>query len=199
MHRVVYWWTLLLSLTLPHKGHALNEYARLDTCVTVVDARHFFKDFASRDNLSDRKWEANENDQRTIAHLLIDQVEFADVIILNKTGTSALRVRCLLCAHCALFVWHGLTSLSDLVTKKELEHLRAEIAMLNADAKILESKRSIVPLSEIMNTKLFSLEAAQRHAGWYVFMTQHTHAGIQLRADLAFQVQGARWRASARE
>lgn len=65
----------------------MNEYARLDTCVTVVDACHFFKDFASRDNLTDRKWEANENDQRTIAHLLIDQVEFADVIILNKTGT----------------------------------------------------------------------------------------------------------------
>lgn len=130
-------------------------YARLDTCVTVVDARHFFKDFKSRDNLADRKWEANDNDQRTIAHLLIDQVEFAEVIILNKTGM------------CCFSSSPSHFPLVDLVTKKELGRLRAEISMLNPDAKILESVRSVVPLKEILHTNLFSLEAAQRHAGWY--------------------------------
>ena len=67
-----------------------------------------------------------------------------------------------------------------MVTKKELEHLRAEIAILNADAKILESKRSVVPLSEIMNTNLFSLEAAQRHAGWCALTHKHTHRVLRL-------------------
>ena len=66
-------------------GNSLSKVAKLDTMVTVIDALNFLKDYESAEDLKDRNMELSDEDQRSIAHLLVDQVEFADVILLNKT------------------------------------------------------------------------------------------------------------------
>ena len=66
----------------------MADFARIDTCVTVIESRHFLKDFNTKEQLKDRKWEAKEGDERNITDLLTDQVEFADVIVLNKIGMA---------------------------------------------------------------------------------------------------------------
>ena len=120
-------------------GTALNDIAKLDTMVTVIDAKHFWKDFATEEELRDRKMGVTDEDDRTIVDLLIDQVEFANVIILNK---------------------------QDLVNKKELEKLKAVIHSLNPEAKVIESTYGKVPLSAILHTGLFDLEKSSQSAGW---------------------------------
>jgi G3E family GTPase len=117
----------------------LKDIARLDTMVTVVDCFHFLKDIQSAEELKDRKMEANENDERSIADLLVDQVEFANVIILNKT---------------------------DLVKKKELLQVENIIRKLNPEARVIKSKYSQVPLDCIFDTHLFDFEKASQSAGW---------------------------------
>ena len=98
-------------------GVSLSKIAKLDTMVTVIDALNFLKDYESAEDLKDRKMELSEEDQRSIAHLLVDQVEFADVILINKT---------------------------DLVSKDQLKHLYGIIRSLNRDAKVIETSRSKV-------------------------------------------------------
>jgi G3E family GTPase len=117
----------------------LSRFSYIDTMVTVVDSYNFFKDFSSANTLEEIKATTIENDHRTIVNLLVDQVEFANVIILNKI---------------------------DLVSSKELETLRAAIQKLNPVAKIIESKLGKVPLNEIINTGLFDYEVAESSAGW---------------------------------
>ncbi|MGO4904932.1 GTP-binding protein [Flavobacterium sp. W20_MBD1_R3] len=117
----------------------LSRFSYIDTMVTVVDAFNFFKDFGSAQTLQDRKASDIENDNRTIVNLLVDQVEFANVIILNKT---------------------------DLVTQKELEILKASIQKLNPVAKIIPSILGKVNLNAILNTGLFNYEEAESSAGW---------------------------------
>tara|TARA_B100000029_G_scaffold163693_1_gene159788 strand:+ start:496 stop:1752 length:1257 start_codon:yes stop_codon:yes gene_type:complete len=124
-------------------GVSLSKVAKLDTMVTVIDALNFLKDYESAEDLKDRKMELSDEDQRSIAHLLVDQVEFADVILINKT---------------------------DLVSKEELKHLYGIIRSLNRDAKIIETSRSKVPLDEILNTNRFNFDKASQSPGWLKMM-----------------------------
>ena len=117
----------------------LSQFSYIDTMVTVVDAFNFFKDFGSAQTLQDRKASDIENDNRTIVNLLVDQIEFANVIILNKT---------------------------DLVTANELTLLKASITKLNPVAKIITSILGKVPAGELLNTHLFNYEEAESSAGW---------------------------------
>ncbi|MDP3505585.1 MAG: zinc metallochaperone GTPase ZigA [Myxococcales bacterium] len=120
-------------------GVSLGEVARLDTMVTVVDAKNFLTDWEEAEYLADRGLAAMEEDERTVVDLLVDQVEFADVLILNKT---------------------------DLVTKKQLRAVEGVLKRLNPDAKLVHSERGQVPLKEVLDTRRFSLERAQQSAGW---------------------------------
>lgn len=121
------------------EGHSLSEIARLDTMVTVVDALNFLRDFDSNQALRDRNMSLGEEDNRTIVDLLIDQVEFADVLVINKT---------------------------DLITAEELEYLRAILLQLNPSAHIVTSERGQVPLAEVLNTGRFDFERASNAPGW---------------------------------
>jgi len=117
----------------------LSEISRLDTLVTVVDASSFYENLESLDTLIDRGWHESGEDQRSIVHLLIDQVEFANVILLNKT---------------------------DLVSKTQLDEIEATIRKLNPGAKIIRTMHSTVPLQEVLNTGLFDYETTSQSAGW---------------------------------
>jgi G3E family GTPase len=117
----------------------LSDITRLDTMVTVVDALNFFKDFGSADTVLSRKMTDDEEDQRSIVNLLTDQVEFANIIILNKT---------------------------DLVSEENLRLLEGIIRKLNPEAKILKTSFSQVDPSDIINTKMFNYEKAEQSAGW---------------------------------
>lgn len=117
----------------------LSRFSYIDTMVTVVDSFNFFKDFGSANTLEDIKATTIENDHRTIVNLLVDQIEFANVIILNKV---------------------------DLVSQKELDTLKATIQKLNPVAKIIQSQLGKVAPSEIINTRLFDYEVAETSAGW---------------------------------
>ena len=124
-------------------GESLSRVAKLDTMVTVVDALNFLRDYQSAEDLKDRKMELGEEDQRSIAHLLVDQVEFANVILINK---------------------------SDLVSKDELKNLYGMIRSLNRDAKVIETSKCNIPLDEILNTSSFDFEKASQAPGWLKIM-----------------------------
>ena len=117
----------------------LSQFSFVDTMVTVVDAFNFLKDFSSSDYLTTRALTNIEGDDRTIVNLLTDQIEFANVIILNKI---------------------------DLVTEDQLEELQAIIHSLNPEARIVRSKNSEVALENLLNTGLFDYEKAEASAGW---------------------------------
>ena len=130
------------------KGIDLSKFSYIDTMVTVVDCLNFFNDFGTNEMLIDRKLTDMEGDYRTIVNLLTDQIEFANVIILNKT---------------------------DLVDEKTVGLLKASIQKLNPGAKIITSNYSKVAPSEILNTKLFDFEEAQSSAGWQKELEGGTH------------------------
>ncbi|NJX16437.1 GTP-binding protein [Tamlana crocina] len=117
----------------------LSRFSYIDTMVTVVDAFNFLKDFSSSDYLVTRELTDIEGDNRTIVNLLTDQIEFANVIILNK---------------------------EDLVTQNQLEELKAIIASLNPEAKIISAHQSKVDLKQVINTGLFDYAKAEASAGW---------------------------------
>lgn len=129
-------------------GIDLSQFSYVDTMVTVVDSFNFFKDFGSPETLMDRNMTDMEDDYRTIVNLLTDQVEFANVIILNKT---------------------------DLVSEQHLGVLKAAIEKLNPSAKIIESSFSKVKPSEILNTGLFNFEEAEQSAGWIEELNKGEH------------------------
>ncbi len=118
---------------------SLSDVSRLDTMVTVVDAGNLIKNYSSTDFLKEKGEVAGEGDERTLVDLLVEQIEFANVILLNKV---------------------------DLVSKKELEIVRAVIRGLNAKAKIIETSNSKVALTEVLDTKLYDLKEAQNHPLW---------------------------------
>ena len=120
-------------------GIDLSKFSRLDTMVTVVDCFNFKKDFGTNELLLDRDWVDDHADRRTIVNLLTDQIEFANVILLNKT---------------------------DLISAEDLQLIRAVIRKLNPSAKQLETSFSKVELSEILNTGLFDFEESSQGAGW---------------------------------
>jgi G3E family GTPase len=129
-------------------GIDLSKFSYVDTMVTVVDCFNFFNDFGTNELLVDRKLTDMEGDVRTIVNLLTDQVEFANVIILNKT---------------------------DLVDTFTIGLLKAAIQKLNPSAKIITSNFSKVDLKEILNTKLFDFDEAQTSAGWQKELEGGTH------------------------
>ena len=118
---------------------SLSDVSRLDTMVTVVDAANLIKNYSSTDFLKDKGEVAGEADERTLVDLLVEQIEFANVILLNKV---------------------------DLVSEKELKIIRAVIRGLNAKAKIIETNHSKVAMNEVMNTNLYDLKEAQNHPLW---------------------------------
>ncbi len=121
------------------EGRSLSEFARLDTMVSVVDAGAFLRDLGSTELLEDRGESMGEEDERSLAQLLIDQVEFADILVVNKT---------------------------DLVTDDELEEVVSVLRGLNRGAEIMTSERGRVELSRILDTKRFDFEEASRAPGW---------------------------------
>lgn len=126
----------------------LSRFSNIDTMVTVVDAFNFFKDFGSPETLIDRDLTNIEGDYRTIVNLLTDQIEFANVIILNKT---------------------------DLVDQNTLSILRELIHKLNPNAEIIQSIFSKVEPAKILNTGLFDFEEAEQNAGWIEELGKEEH------------------------
>ena len=120
-------------------GFSLSQIARLDTMVTVVDASTFLRELARGEALAARDLDAGAGDVRTIADLLVDQVEFADVILLNKT---------------------------DVVSEKTNAMVAAVLRRLNPTAKIIPTDHSRIALSEVLDTGLFDLDLAAESPGW---------------------------------
>jgi len=120
-------------------GKSLADLSRLDTMLTVVDAASLLRDYASTDFLRDRGEAAGDEDNRTLVDLLVEQIEFADVIVLNKASSA---------------------SPQDLATARRV------IAGLNADAKVLEADYGTVPLGDVLDTGRFDYAKAQTHPLW---------------------------------
>ena len=120
-------------------GESLSDVARLDTMVTVVDAVNLLRDFSSHDVLADRGETMGEGDDRTLVHLLTDQIEFADVVVLNKVADAG---------------------------PERVDAARKIIRSLNADARIIETNQSDVAASAILDTGLFDFEKAHEHPMW---------------------------------
>ncbi len=120
-------------------GKSLQEITRLDTMVTVVDAENFLCDYEESASLIDRGIALDESDERNIVDLLVEQVEFANVIVINKM---------------------------DRVTDDERDRLRSLLHKLNPDARLVEAKYGKVPLDTILNTESFDFEIASSAAGW---------------------------------
>lgn len=120
-------------------GVSLNEFARLDTMVTVVDAFNFLKDYTCYDSLQQRGESLGEEDERNVVDLLIDQIEFCDVIILNKV---------------------------DMIDEEEKQRLFAILSKLNPRAKIEVSSFGQINLDKVLNTGLFDFAEASQAPGW---------------------------------
>jgi G3E family GTPase len=121
------------------KDESLSDVARLDTMVTVVDAVNLLADFSSEDLLARRGAVAGEGDERSLAGLLTEQIEFADVIVVGK---------------------------ADLVTQDRLEHVVGVVKALNPTAQVVCAERGRVPLDQVLGTGKFDLERASTMAGW---------------------------------
>ena len=121
-------------------GESLSDVARLDTMVTVVDAASLLKDYASHDFLKDRGESLGVDDERSIVDLLVDQIEFADVIILNKT---------------------------DIAKPNQLDAARKIIKALNAGAEIIETSNSVVAMDRVLGTGRFDFDQAHQHPTWF--------------------------------
>ena len=120
-------------------GFSLSDITRLDTMVTVVDARNILPELASVDSLVDRDMGISDEDERTIANLMVDQIEFADVIILNKT---------------------------DLVSSDDLNRVETLLRRMNAHAKLIRAEYGRIPGTEILNTGRFDFDHASTFAAW---------------------------------
>ena len=121
------------------QGVSLSDVAKLDTMVTVVDAVNFLKDYQEAKYLKDKGESLGEDDERSVADLLVDQVEFADLILISKT---------------------------DLVNTEDLERLKAILKTLNTDAKVLPIEHGNVDIDKVLNTGLFDFERARQAPGW---------------------------------
>lgn len=120
-------------------GLSLSDVARLDTMVTVVDAVNLLRDYSSHDFLRDRGETLGKDDDRTLVNLLVEQIEFADVVVLNKVADAE---------------------------PGQVEAARQIIRSLNADARIIETTHSDVPANAILDTGLFDFEKAHEHPMW---------------------------------
>ncbi|MFC6788946.1 zinc metallochaperone GTPase ZigA [Methylobacterium komagatae] len=122
------------------EGRCLADVARLDTMVTVIDAVNLLKDYGSNDFLRQRGETAGEEDTRTLVDLLVEQIEFADVVVINKARD---------------------------VSAEQLALVRAVVRGLNGDARIVETDHGRAALADILDTGLFDEEKAQRHPLWF--------------------------------
>ncbi|MEM9217035.1 MAG: GTP-binding protein [Cyanobacteria bacterium P01_F01_bin.150] len=121
-------------------GNSLKDIAELDTMVTVVDAFNFIEQYNSTETqVEERRTRLSTHDQTSVVDLLIDQLEFANIILVNK---------------------------SDLVSSEQLKKIHQMIRANNAEAKIIDTSRGNVDLKEIMNTGLFDFEKAQEYPTW---------------------------------
>lgn len=120
-------------------GRSLSDIARLDTMVTVVDAANLLRDYSSHDFLKDRGETLGEEDDRSLVHLLTDQIEFADVVVLNKVSDAR---------------------------PSDLDAARKIVRSLNADARIIETNHSNVPTGDVLATGLFDFQKAHEHPMW---------------------------------
>ncbi|MBE0694305.1 MAG: GTP-binding protein [Aquamicrobium sp.] len=121
-------------------GDSLSDVARLDTMVTVVDAANLLRDYSSQDFLRDRGETAGEGDDRALVDLLVEQIEFADVIVLNKVSDTPAR---------------------------DLDLARKIVRSLNPDAELIETDFGRVPLDRVLNTGRFDFEKAEQHPLWF--------------------------------
>ncbi|RBP48029.1 G3E family GTPase [Roseimicrobium gellanilyticum] len=133
-------------------GQCLNDLARLDTMVTVVDAKNFLRDFHSAQRLKERKLAVGKEDERNVVDLLVDQIEFANVILINK---------------------------ADTVDADEMREVRALIGAVNAKARVWETTHGEVPLGAVMGTGLYSESEAEQSEGWLDSLTEHTPETIE--------------------
>ncbi|WP_454656041.1 zinc metallochaperone GTPase ZigA [Bosea beijingensis] len=121
-------------------GLSLSDVARLDTMVTVVDAVSLLRDYGSRDFLRERGETAGEGDERTLVDLLVEQIEFADVVVLNKISDAS---------------------------PEQREAVSKIVRALNPDARQVEADFGKVPLDAVLDTGLFDHEKAQEHPLWH--------------------------------
>lgn len=121
------------------EGASLSDVADLDTMVTVVDAVNFLKDYDDAISLKEAGESLGEDDERSVADLLIDQVEFADVILISKT---------------------------DLAKPEDIDRLKAILSSLNTHARILPIAQGNIDIDQVLNTGLFNFERAQQAPGW---------------------------------
>ncbi|MFC0180539.1 GTP-binding protein [Thorsellia kenyensis] len=127
-------------------GFSLADYTYIDTMVTVVDCANFLTQYQSTQYLTDLPENLGEEDERALVDLLVEQIEFANVIILNKL---------------------------DLITEEAKQQVTAIIKGLNHKAKLIEAIHSVVPLNEILNTHLFNIEEAQENPLWVQALNHH--------------------------
>ena len=120
-------------------GVSLSDVASLDTMVTVVDAVNFLKDYDEAKYLKESGESLGEDDERSVADLLVDQVEFADIILISKT---------------------------DLVEASDVERLKAILKTLNTHAQIIPISHGKIDIDRVINTKLFDFERAEKAPGW---------------------------------
>jgi len=129
------------------EGRSLGDVAEIDTMVTVVDALNFLRDYESVEDLRDRGEALGEEDDRSIVDLLVDQVEFANVILINKI---------------------------DLISEEQRRRIRAMIGALNPTATLHETTNSQVALDSVLGTGLYSLSDAEESAGWLDSLVEYT-------------------------
>lgn len=120
-------------------GESLSDVARLDTMVTVVDAINLLNDFSSHEFIADRGESLGAEDERTLVNLLTDQIEFADVVVLNKVGDAG---------------------------PERAEAARRIIRALNPDARLIETDHARVEAGTIFDTGLFDFDRAHQHPLW---------------------------------
>nr|VVW89603.1 unnamed protein product [Nymphaea colorata] len=127
-------------------GKSLSDLARLDAMVTVVDTVHLLEDYASSDFLADRGETAGEGDERTLVNLLVEQIEFADVVVMNKVSDT---------------------------TPEQYEAARAIVRGLDPDARLIGTDWGRIAPGDVLDTGLFDFERAHRHPMWFEELYGH--------------------------
>ena len=129
-------------------GLSLNDVASLHNLVTVVDAASIFEQLSTVDTLVDRGWHEVEGDKRTVAHLLVDQLEFANLLLINKR---------------------------DLVTAEQLGAVEAFLRKVNPTAEIMRSEHSVLPPPALLNSARFNMQKAEEHPHWLKEARENEH------------------------
>jgi len=136
-------------------GVSLTDVASLHNLVTLVDAASVFEQLSTMETLVDRGWEAAKGDERTVSHLLCDQLEFADLLLLNKR---------------------------DLVTEEQLGAVEAFLRKANPTAEVVRTERSVLAPEALLGTARFSMKKAEEHPQWLVEAREHETAWIRVRS-----------------